>query len=152
MSGVSGGLRSFRLDRVRSVLPLPVRFARPPGFDALAHLTFSLATLPRTFAVEVLLATDMETARRHLFPAAGVLEWAAAGVLLRSQVDDLDWFARELARLPCDFAVRRPAELRQAVTAHALRLLRHAGHAGDANDANDADGANNARDANNARR
>jgi predicted DNA-binding transcriptional regulator YafY len=126
MCRLRGGLRSFRLDRVRSVLPLPVRFSRPPGFDALAHLTFSLATLPRAFAVEVLLSTDMETARRHLFPAAGVLEWAAGGVLLRSQIDDLDWFARELARLPCGFAVRRPAELRQAVAAHARRLLRHA--------------------------
>jgi predicted DNA-binding transcriptional regulator YafY len=127
MCRLRGGLRSFRLDRVQSVLPLPVRFARPADFDALAHLNLSLATLPRAFAVEVLLATDMESARRRLFPAAGVLEWAPAGVLLHSQVDDLDWFARELARLPCDFAVRQPAELRQAVAAHARRLLRHAG-------------------------
>jgi predicted DNA-binding transcriptional regulator YafY len=126
MCRLRGGLRSFRLDRVQSVEPLPVRFARPPSFDALAHLTLSLATLPRTFAVEVYLATDVETARRRLFPAAGVLEPAPAGVLLRSQVDDLDWFARELARLPCDFSVRQPAELRQAVAAHARRLLRHA--------------------------
>jgi predicted DNA-binding transcriptional regulator YafY len=127
MCRLRGGLRSFRLDRVQSVMPLPVRFLRPPGFDALAHLTFSLATLPRAFAVEVLLATDMDTARRELFPTAGVLEWTAAGVLLRSQVDDLDWFARELARLPCEIEVRQPPGLRAAVAAHARRLLRRAG-------------------------
>ncbi len=104
--------------------PLPVRFTRPPDFDALAHLTASLATLPRAFAVEVLLTASMETARRELFPTAGVLEWTPAGVLLRSQVDDLAWFARELARLPCAFEIRRPAELRAAMAAHARRLLR----------------------------
>jgi predicted DNA-binding transcriptional regulator YafY len=126
MCRLRGGLRSFRLDRVQSVLPLAVRFIRPPDFDALGHLTLSLATLPRAFAVEVLLATDMETARRELFPAAGVLEWTAAGVLLRSQIDDLDWFARELARLPCDVEIKGPPELRAAVAAHARRLLRQA--------------------------
>ncbi len=118
------GLRSFRLDRVLAVRQLEAGFSKPPGFDALAHLTFSIATLPREFAVEVLLETDLSKAQRELFPAAGVLEETAGGVLLRSQVDDLDWFARELARLPFSFEIRRPAALRRAVRAHARRLLR----------------------------
>ena len=117
------GLRSFRLDRVRSVRPLEIGFARPTEFDALDHLTFSIATLPRAFAVEALLETDLRTAQRELFPAAGLLEWVGEGVLLRSQVDDLDWFARELARLPFPFRVRHPAALRDAVGAHARRLI-----------------------------
>jgi predicted DNA-binding transcriptional regulator YafY len=117
------GLRSFRLDRVRSVRPLAIGFARPEGFDALGHLRFSIATLPRTFAVEALLETDLATAQRELFPAAGLLEWAGDGVLLRGQVDDLDWFARELARLPFPFQIRGPAALREAVEALARRLL-----------------------------
>ena len=123
MCHLRGGVRSFRLDRIRWVRPTDARFARPPRFDALAHLTFSLATLPREFAVEILLETDLATARRELFAAAGVLERAAGGVRLRSQTDDLDWFARELARLPFAFAVRRPAALRTAVATHARRLL-----------------------------
>jgi predicted DNA-binding transcriptional regulator YafY len=118
-----GGLRSFRLDRVGSVRPLPMRFSRPAGFDALAHLTLSLATLPRAFSVEVLLDTDLVTARRELSPAVAVLEWTAEGVLLRGQVDSLDWFAQELARLPFAFQIRRPGALRRALEAVARRLL-----------------------------
>jgi predicted DNA-binding transcriptional regulator YafY len=121
-----GGLRSFRLDRVQSVRALDVSFTRPPGFDALAHMALAVATLPRAFTAEVLLATDMETARREVFPAAGVLEWTAEGVLLRSEVDDLHWFARELARLPFEIEIRRPGELRDALAAQGERLLRWA--------------------------
>jgi predicted DNA-binding transcriptional regulator YafY len=120
----SGGLRSFRLDRVVSVRPLPTGFARPPGFDALEHLTFSIATLPRDHSIEVLLLADLATARRELFPAAGVLEPAKGGVLLRSQADDLDWFARELARLPFGFEIHSPRALQAAVAALARRLSR----------------------------
>jgi predicted DNA-binding transcriptional regulator YafY len=117
------GLRSFRLDRVRSVQPLAARFSRPAGFDALAHLVLSVATLKRAFSIEVLLKTDLQTAQRELFPAAGVLEWTGSGVLLRSEVDSLPWFARELARLPFDVEIRKPEALRRALRAVAERLL-----------------------------
>jgi len=56
-----------------------------------------------------------------------VLEWMDNAVLLRAQVDDLDWFARELARLPFGFDVRRPGALRGAVAALGRRLLALAG-------------------------
>jgi predicted DNA-binding transcriptional regulator YafY len=121
------GLRSFRLDRVASVQPLATRFTRPPDFDVLAHMTHALATLPRRYSPEVLLATDLDTARRALFPAAGVLECTPDGVLLRAQADDLHWFARELARLPFGFEIRQPAELREVLAAVARRLLEWAG-------------------------
>ena len=121
------GLRSFRLDRVLWVRPRGASFARPTDFDALAHLTYSLATLPRTHAVDVVLQTDLARAQRHLFPSVGVLEWMDDAVLLRAQVDDLDWFARELARLPFGFEIRRPAALRDAVAALGRRLLALAG-------------------------
>jgi predicted DNA-binding transcriptional regulator YafY len=117
------GLRSFRLDRVAAVRPLATRFARPSGFDALGHLALSVATLPRAFAVEVLLKTDLQTAQRQLFPAVGVLEWTGNGVLLRGQVDSLPWFAQELARLPFTFEIRKPPALRHALEAVAQRLL-----------------------------
>jgi predicted DNA-binding transcriptional regulator YafY len=118
------GLRSFRLDRVLQVRPVAANFVRPSGFDALEHLRRSMATLPRSFAVEVLLDTDLQTAQRELFPAAGVLEWVGSGVLLRGQVDDLRWFARELARLPFRFEIRRPTALRDALASVARQLLR----------------------------
>jgi predicted DNA-binding transcriptional regulator YafY len=118
------GLRSFRLDRVEAVRPLALNFERPPGFDALSHLTLSMATLPRAFAVEVLLQTDLQSAQRELSPTVAVLEWTAEGVLLRGQVDSLPWFARELARLPFAFEIRKPAALRRELANVARRLLK----------------------------
>jgi predicted DNA-binding transcriptional regulator YafY len=109
------GLRSFRLDRVRAVAPTAERFVRPEGFDALAHLSFAVATLPRRHAVEVLLHTELATAKRELFPAFGLLSPHPEGTLLQAQADDLHWFARELARLSFAFTVRRPQGLRDAL-------------------------------------
>lgn len=120
------GLRSFRLDRVTAVIPQERKFTRPEGFDVTAHLSASIALLPRKFAVEVVLETDLESARQEIFQAIGVLEPTRGGVRLYSQVDDLDWFARELSRLPWPFAVIAPAGLRDAVRAHSLALLRQA--------------------------
>jgi predicted DNA-binding transcriptional regulator YafY len=117
------GLRSFRLDRIQSVRLVAERFTRPEGFDALAHLVHSVATLPRAFSVEVLLSTDLQTAQGELFPAVGVLEWEGSGVLLRGEVDSLPWFARELARLPFDFEIRKPQALRRALQIVGRRLL-----------------------------
>ncbi len=116
------GLRSFRLDRVLEVNPVPASFGRPAGFDALDHLKRSVAVLPRRHVVEVRLATDLATAQRELFSAFGVLEWDGTGVLLRAQADDLTWFARELARLPFAFRIERPAGLRKALAKLAQEL------------------------------
>ncbi|MFY2556424.1 helix-turn-helix transcriptional regulator [Corallococcus terminator] len=118
------GLRTFRLDRVRAVQSLDTYFERPEGFDALAHVTLAVASLPRAHAVEVLLDTDLATARRAIFATLGVLEpVAGGGVLLLGQTDDLDWFARELSRLPFAFHVQRPEEMRAALEARARKLL-----------------------------
>ncbi|AMO98085.1 transcriptional regulator family protein [Collimonas arenae] len=117
------GLRSFRLDRIGRVLALEQTFMRPADFDALAHLALSVATMPRAFAVEVLLKTDLKTAREQLFDAVGLFEQTADGVLLHNQSDDLDWFARELARLPFAFEIRHPPALRDALKTCASRLL-----------------------------
>jgi len=43
--------------------------------------------------------------------------------LMRSQVDDLDWLARELARLPFGFRVNSPDLLRLALQKLAGRLV-----------------------------
>jgi predicted DNA-binding transcriptional regulator YafY len=122
-----GGLRSFRLDRIEAARVQATGFTRPEGFDTLAHLTFSVATLPRRHAVEVMLRTDLRAAQRELFPAIGVLEPMGDGVLLRGQCDDLTWFARELSRLPFAFEIRSPRELRAALAACARELLARAG-------------------------
>lgn len=119
-----GGVRSFRLDRIEEVHALPIGFGRPDTFDALAHLGRSLATLPRAHSIEVLLKTDLASARRALFEAVGVFEPEGEDTRLSAQADDLDWFARELARLPFDYAVRGPALLRDALHRCGERLQR----------------------------
>ncbi len=116
-------LRSFRLDRMRSVQVLEKSFKRPRGFDVLGHLTKSLATIPRRYTVEVLLRTDLQTAQREVFAAAGIFEQRERGVLLRSQCDDLTWFARELARLPFRFEIVSPRALRGAVAKVGKQLV-----------------------------
>jgi len=126
MCHLRGGVRTFRLDRVAAVEPREARFERPASFDVLDYLKTSLATLPRAHAVEVLLRTDLETARREVYTAFGLLEWSERGVLLRSQADDLAWFAQELSRLPFSFEILKPAALRRALAVHARRLLRRA--------------------------
>ena len=123
-------VRSFRLDRIIEVRALPASFGRPEEFDALAHLARSVAMLPRAHAIEVLLHTDLDRARRETFDAIGVFAPEGGGVRLSAQADDLDWFARELARLPFDFTVLAPATLRRAVRHQAVRLRRLARRAG----------------------
>jgi predicted DNA-binding transcriptional regulator YafY len=120
------GLRSFRLDRVREVRPLEIAFERPLEFDAARHLTFSIASIPRASAVEVLLKTDLKTAVDVLRESIGLFEPCADGVVLRAWTDHTDWFARQLARAPFDFVVRQPQSLRDAVRDHARQLLKRA--------------------------
>ena len=117
-------VRSFRLDRVIDVHALPASFGRPQGFDALEHLSRSVATLPRAHAIEVLLRTDLDRARRETFDAIGVFTPEGDAVRLSAQADDLDWFARELSRLSFDFSVLSPPALRTAVKRQSARLQR----------------------------
>lgn len=117
-------VRTFRLDRVAGVEVLPDTFERPAGFDAMAHLVRSIATLPRAFAIEVLLKTDLASAQAHLFAEAGVFEQTADGVVIHNQSDELEWFARQLAGMPFEFEIRSPPELRAAVGDCVRRLQR----------------------------
>lgn len=116
------GVRGFRVDRILDVQPLSMRFTRPRDFDVLEWLNRTIATLPRAHRVEVLLHTDLAKAREAFSPAMGLLEPTGDGVLLRVRTDDLAWFARQLARVPFDFAIRTPQRLRKELLAHAARL------------------------------
>lgn len=128
MCHLRNGLRSFRLDRVTSAQPREDAFERPANFDAVAHLTFSIATLPRSITAEVLLHTTLHDALERLGGSMGLFEPVEGGVLLRAQVDELDWFARQLARLPFDFTVREPTALRDELRTLSRRLHALAEH------------------------
>jgi predicted DNA-binding transcriptional regulator YafY len=116
------GLRSFRLDRVGQVEMLEAAFVRPADFDTGAHLDFSIATLPRTTPVEVLLKTDLKTAMLEMGEHIGLYEPQAEGVLFKTSTDGIDWMARQLARVSFGFEIRSPAELVSSLRAHGRRL------------------------------
>ncbi len=115
-------LRSFRLDRIAEVAPLPASFRRPDKFDVLGYLAESIATLPRTHSIEVVLDTDLATAKRQVFAGFGVLKAVRNGVSLRIEAETLEWVARELARLPFGVTVLRPAELVDEFATLVVRL------------------------------
>ncbi|HEX4953726.1 MAG TPA: YafY family protein [Thermoanaerobaculia bacterium] len=117
-----GGPRTFRLDRIRQVRELPESFRRPPDFDVLAHITASIAGLPRAHSAVILLRCDLKVARRQVFGTLGLLEERAEGTRLRVQTDDLPWLARELARFEVPFDIERPAALRRALATHLRKL------------------------------
>ena len=116
------GLRTLRLDRVAHAELTTQRFERPADFDASEYLSRAMATLPRAIPVEVWLQADLDGARRELSPTLGLAEVSGDGVLVRGSADELDWYARELMRLPFRFEIRKPVELRAAVARIARAL------------------------------
>ncbi|HLO27698.1 MAG TPA: YafY family protein [Anaerolineales bacterium] len=115
-------LRSFRLDRITQIHAIEAGFKRPEGFDPLAHMMQAIATLPRKFAFELLLKTDINTAQKEVFDVLGTLEADKDGVIMRGSVEDLDWLARQVSIFSFDFVVREPAELRAELIKHSERL------------------------------
>lgn len=117
-------MRTFRLDRMLDVVELDERFERPDGFDVLDFLGRSFRSIQRAHAVEVLLRTDLATAKEQWIARFCFLEPADSGVLLKTRIDRVDEFAGMLASLPCEFEVRQPAALDGALRDLAARLER----------------------------
>jgi predicted DNA-binding transcriptional regulator YafY len=135
-------IRTFRVDRISAVDTGAESFDRPAGFDPVAHVTRSLARVPYTWEVEVLLETDLDQARRRVPATVAEITESADGVLLRTRAQSLDGMACMLAGLGWPFTILRPDELREAVIAHTHRLTtfatrvpdqddRHPGHGWD---------------------
>jgi predicted DNA-binding transcriptional regulator YafY len=115
-------LRSFRLDRILQVSMIDADFERPEGFDPLAYLMQAIAIMPRKYAFELLLKTDINTAQNEVFDVLGILEATEEGIILRGSVEDLDWLARQISIFSFDFVVREPAELRAELKKHSVKL------------------------------
>jgi predicted DNA-binding transcriptional regulator YafY len=116
-------LRTFRVDRMRRmVISDEPALAPPDEFDAVAHVSRSLARVPWTWEVEVLLGLAVDQAAERIPPTLGELFETQDGTLLRMRVSSLDWMASVLAGLDCPFTVHRPTELRASVRALGDRL------------------------------
>ena len=116
-------LRTFRVDRMQSlaILDEPAQPA-PAGFDAVEHVTRSLARVPWGWQVEVTLALPPEHAAYRIPTTLAELHEVGEGTLLRMRVDSLGWMAGILAGAGCDFTIHAPDELRASVAALAERL------------------------------
>lgn len=116
-------LRTFRVDRMWQTALAEGAFVPPrEGFDAVAHVTHSLASVPSRWQVEVLLHLSVDEAVRRIPATLAELADDPEGTLLRMHVNSLDWTATVLAGLGCTFTIRRPDELRSSIRALAERL------------------------------
>ncbi|MBV9174547.1 MAG: YafY family transcriptional regulator [Chloroflexi bacterium] len=120
-------VRMFRLDRILALAPREgEEFVRPLDFDPVQFVLESLAHMPWGWPIEVHLDISLEEAKRRVPADFGILEPTPRGVLLRTQADDLDWFARMLIQIGCGFRVLHPPELRQALVDKAREVSRMA--------------------------
>ncbi|HEY7208010.1 MAG TPA: YafY family protein [Gaiellaceae bacterium] len=122
------GLRTFRVDRMHGVvLTRTAADPPPPGFDAVEHVTRSLAQVPWPWQVEVLVEDSLDRVARRLPATLGELQATERGTIVRARVASLDWMARMLAGIDAPFTIVRPDELRSSVRALADRLSSAAG-------------------------
>ncbi len=122
--------RTFRIDRMASAALTEHSFTPPSGFDSAEEVSRSLASVAWEQSVEVLLETDLETARRRVSPGTGLLDPVPGGVRLRVGVDDFDWGARYVVSLGLPFRVIAPPALRDALRALAAGIISVADQAG----------------------
>lgn len=118
----SGQTRTFRADRVLSMELRDATFDVLDDLDPVQHVTQSLAAVPYTHEVEVVLETTLQQAARWIPPSAATLSETRGGVLLRARAESLDGMAQLLAGFGRPFTIRRPDELRDAVRDVAARL------------------------------
>jgi predicted DNA-binding transcriptional regulator YafY len=117
-------LRTFRVDRVSDVVAgAEAAIEAPPGFDAVAYVSHSLASVPWAWEVEVILELPLALAAERIPATLAELEERGGGTLLRMRAESLDWTARVLAGLDCRFTIERPDELRASVLDLGARLL-----------------------------
>jgi predicted DNA-binding transcriptional regulator YafY len=118
-------LRTFRVDRTQRLrMTSDSAVAPPEGFDAVAHVTTSLARVPWGWEVEVLLELPVDEAARRVPATLAELSDEDGATALRMRVGSLDWMATMLAGLGCGFSIRTPDELRASVRALSERLAR----------------------------
>jgi predicted DNA-binding transcriptional regulator YafY len=124
-------LRTFRVDRIRSVRPKAESFTAPERFDALRHVSDAIAMAPLQgdLVCSAWLDIDLRTASRRLAFATVVLQPADQGVRLtvRTSRGGLNWVLNHLLKLDCMVRIEGPEELKDAARRMARRLEGFAG-------------------------
>lgn len=119
----SGGIRTYRLDRVRSVELLDDRFEPPEDLDAVAALEENLAA-GWEFPAEVRIDAPADQVERWLPRSLGRVEPVDdTSCRLLGTTSTPDWYAETLAALPVSFRIVEGPELRDAARKLGERLL-----------------------------
>jgi predicted DNA-binding transcriptional regulator YafY len=117
--------RTLRADRFGAIRLGEPGVAPPPGFDAVAFVTRTLARVPYAHEVEVVMHAPAAAIAQRFGPSLAELEPDGDDrTVVRLRADSLDWVAGLLAGAGWDFTVRRPDALRAALAALADRLRR----------------------------
>lgn len=122
-------LRTFRLDRIVSLAAIDSTFEPPVDFDVLNHVLRSIAVMPGTAQVEVLLETTLEHAQQLVTPIFGTVEQTDNGVILRRSATQLEWVAYYLMSFDFPVTVIQPEALRELLRQMAANALRMIGEA-----------------------
>lgn len=108
-------VRTYRVDRIRSVTRTTRPFDLPSDLDPVAALGEHLGTGWR-YATRVTFAAPLDEVQKWIRPPMGRLEPHEAGCVLVGTTDDPAWYAREgLSAVPFPFRVEGGDELRAAV-------------------------------------
>lgn len=119
----SGETRTFRVDRISSVTAGEATYDIPDDADPVRHVVASLARVPYTHTVEVVLHVPPAEAARRIPPSVAELTATPGGTLMTMRAESLDGAAAMLAGLGHPFTIVAPPELRAAVRRLAASLL-----------------------------
>lgn len=117
--------RTFRLDRMHSVVATTWRFRAREHPDPAEYVQESVTTSPYSHLAKVRLRAPADEVRRRVPPRMARIEEAAEGwCLLIAGADDLDWLALHIAQLDLETEILEPPELCDAAARLARRLMK----------------------------
>jgi len=118
----ANAVRTYRIDRVRSVEQTSQSFRPPEELDPVAELEANLG-IGWEYATRVRFEAPLEEVARWVPQPMGRLRRQGSGCVLEGSTSNPEMYASEwLARLPLAFRVEEGPELKQAVAAVAARL------------------------------
>ncbi len=117
-----GGVRHFRLDRIKQVSVTDERFEPRPEVDPAAEVDGWLRTGEVPASATARVWVSPERARWAREARRVVEEWADGAVVVELSFAGVDWLVREILKEAGDAAVLEPEDAREAVRAAVARL------------------------------
>ncbi len=117
-----GGVRHFRLDRIKRVLVTDQKFEPRPEVDPAAEVDGWLRTGEVPASATARVWVSPERARWAREARRVVEEWSDGSVIVELSFAGVDWLVREILKEAGDAAVLEPEDAREAVRAAVARL------------------------------